>query len=76
MLCHQDPVGLDNVPLSMCLQKMAVFMYLLGIEISLRFLRFTNQCSNISLVFILKNTIATLCFTKTLNKTTFTEGKS
>lgn len=41
MLSHQDPVELVNAPVSMCLQKMSIFLYLLGIENSLGFLGFT-----------------------------------
>lgn len=55
------------------LQKMSMFLYLLGIENSLAFLGFRSQNSRISFVFVLKNIIATLCFTKTLNKRTFVE---
>lgn len=47
MLRHQDPVELDNVPVSMCLQKMSIFMYLLGIENSLGFLGFTILISHL-----------------------------
>lgn len=58
------------------LQKMSMFLSLLGTENSLGFLGFKSQNSNISFVFVLKNIIATLSFTKTLNKRTFTEWKS
>lgn len=70
--CPQDPVGLD-VSVSMCLQKM---LYLLGIENALGFLGYTNHYSNIVFIFVFKKTIATLCFTETLNKITFIEWKS